>query len=486
MCKIAKARSPVELLQIMARAEPNGIAQAALRNIVFIKQSIGEMSGRSISASNSARVSHTRYGSARERPSNGIIPEENQEVDQSYDENDPDIKMLQKYERKENQTPKGQDDQVQDEFVVKLEDAGYDKDFAEFDRLAAKNSSLGERRVIRDIRSAYPLNRDLEDGITTVPITAPTSKKVRANLNIMSARSHSTAKSYDYPACMNIVGRPMSFASRPAQPSGSPIHHIISIGPSQKTPKDSLIRSPTINKPVMIASRVQTRPMFEPASATRRSIASTLPANLMYSSRPDLHETDKNSNQIQTHPTSASIRPEDRPNTAGVRTSLAAQMQRSPLTRPMTAGGFWMTRKEGAYLVNNRMRCNDKRKRPISAAVNTVINSGKGRAFKVNPKKTKRKYERYLKELEREAKRFVLEEGSHHNNQSASKQDEEGDAAAPEGKTERKILLNEAKVQRKRVRLRKEGTKGAPKKLNMISIKGNNPVLASSKSEISL
>jgi len=82
-----------------------------------------------------------------------------------------------------------------------------------------------------------------------------------------------------------------------------------------------------------------------------------------------------------------------------------SQSQDRPMSAYIVTDSFLKSYMPTTYIKPFAMR-----QRPISAAVNYKLSSEKNYLDKVNPEKVKTKYQRYLKELEMEAKQFIIEE----------------------------------------------------------------------------
>ena len=102
----------------------------------------------------------------------------------------------------------------------------------------------------------------------------------------------------------------------------------------------------------------------------------------------------------------------DRPVTAATKTR-PKEPQPAPRRqeRPMSAyvSGNFM-KKMTSYVPTNYMRPFTNHKRPISAAVNVQVGQGRGTVQVINPEITKKKYMKYLRDLEYEAQQFIIEE----------------------------------------------------------------------------
>lgn len=108
-----------------------------------------------------------------------------------------------------------------------------------------------------------------------------------------------------------------------------------------------------------------------------------------------------------------------RPTTAAVRVEEKKEWLTQSQDRPMSAyiltDGFLKGYVPTAYIKPFTVR-----HRPISAAVSSKISSEKDCLSKVNPEKVKTKYQRYLKELEMEAKQFIIEEDNYQGSKKLS------------------------------------------------------------------
>jgi hypothetical protein len=154
---------------------------------------------------------------------------------------------------------------------------------------------------------------------------------------------------------------------------------------------------------------------------------------------------------ILTTPQNADARPSDpfssvRPQTAKPMLKSMAERLMDPRQtqgRPITAQTP-AAKSVTHYIATSYMRPYGGHKRPISAAINALAGHTKEKTQHINPERTKERYMKYLGELEKEAKQFVIED--------------EGPEGRPKpgSNSKGKTLLQHAKKQRRRVRLKRK------------------------------
>lgn len=310
---------------------------------------------------------------------------------QPYDENDPDIKFLAKAV---TAAAEGKLQQAETVVTVTNADKEDDKVFAAFDQFqSAAPVSHGPHKILRDIRSARPAARKEPVSPPRRPMTARQEFRSRPTTARMVSSSG-----------FGVVGRHARFSQRTstaanvAQPTNE-LRKAESVGRLrlQYRPATASQRVGSSHVRPQVPAQQQTQQQEQPMGTTRRSMGSV-------SSSPRSGEEAQNP------------RPQDetRPGTAG---EFYAAEDSAPVfsmiqqqQRPMTAV-VSMRGTARSYVVNNQMRCSEGRRRPISAAVNSVVLQGRERTQQINPGKTRRVYMHYIKELEKEASQFIIEEG---------------------------------------------------------------------------
>jgi len=430
-----------------------------------------------------------------------------------YDENDPDIKLIKQLEKRgspeelvpntiseKNEPEQEGENEEQSQNKINADDLGVhilredenEQEFAEFDRLAEKNdeatSNTNRQRILRNIKSANPLDRNQNEAYNGRPVTGhgPRFAKPR---NLFSAHGRK-----DDTNPMSIIGKSMPMNAR-LGPNGmiiSPSQPLISANGQNMTKNTKHLRaSVRLSRPATASKASARMPIKLRENHSRRSVSSISSSQLV-SPRSASQDSEAmfrfKANTDRAH----TSQKERRPNTARIPNQFNSVQMQNMQNRPMTANGFFMPKRKnnniGVYVVNNRMRCNEDRKRPISAAINSAANSRRERASRINPQKTRRIYEKYLKELEKEAKRFVLEENNQANQGSVntncnSQQPIQNEEEMDKKEPERKILLQEVKVQRKRVRLRRDFNTEGKNEREIICVKGDNLMSSSQKPE---
>ncbi len=494
MCKIARATNPNELLRTVARSDPDGVACLALRTRRN-PHHIGELNSRS-GVARKSQSTRSKQTQAKRQDENDdqVIVEDVAEVDdvslsnaKYYDTNDPDVAMINRMMdatktsgRVAVTAVREENSNASDEQYVKDADEEDDdvyKEFGSSNRMIVKESRKGSART-RTIQSAHPpalgrrlgtaeAKRDPAAGRpTTVPndlvasLTADNcaeSAGRRKNRRLRKKRLTQSAR----PNTFRIVGRTATLcprsptatrkggdggqkwapvqlrrvaSSRPATAAvGRPTGDILSLSTTKSLSKlyattMTTNGSGSFKSPVSMTIEEEPQPAFDPESTRTIQQLNVLTEQPAESGRPSTAQPQPGFRKHFIQPSVADDRP------------MSAQV---PSRRPYLQRTMNTT---ANYVATSYMRPFGAHRRPISAAVN--VSASRDRTLEINPERTREKYLKYLKELESGAKQFVIEE--------------DVETVAGQKPTS---LLQQAKKQRRHVRLKKSIMSGKKKKL---------------------
>jgi len=431
----------------------------------------------------------------------GVIMEESEDTsmmnkEKLYDTQDPDIKFLEKYVEKHKiitetngkQNEENKPQEIAD--VIETNEEDYIKDANNEDEELYNEFENPKQQTIkniqRSIKSARPNSFTSKFGDTTKntnsidslnsplanaglrPTTVPLSvvdegleKGTAGQKRVMYNHGMRTSKSAKGSA-FSIIGRSARLC--PRSPGGPRRYDDFYVGMnytlSSASASKSNLKQVVSNKAINDSNQVK---LYKTATTTKSLL-----------SDEDIGNKTKQMQQINviTDPTiynNSMPVPQIRPNTAITkkipRNMPLVVLQERPMTAQVNSSAskaktnaqinIMMARPSTSYVPTSYMRPYGSHKRPISAAINLSVNNRKEKTTRIDPMRTKAKYLKYLKELEKEAKEFVIEEDA-------------GVIQTPEEQgqntNKNKVLLGRTKKQRKVVRLKK-----SEKNLQMMS-----------------
>lgn len=396
-----------------------------------------------------------------ENKASNIIPEVEEDSSilkrDCYDPNDPDILALNNYfcqTKKVNEIVTKRVQEVDEEnfnesdeqYVKNVDNENDDEDFEKFENPVAQ---MERKYTKRTIQSAHPStqmkthfsNLDKKEHPTleitsprliepTRPTTVPAEQKVADFITSPRLNSGQSCKSKGnfrkgatpiptHEHFFSVVGKRAKISERDAN--------------YQTQIESNKIPEKPVNKKLRrsLTNRTALRPT---TSIPRSFISSKKTKNIATQQIQTTSEYKLMKNIQQINIVTA------RPNTSGpnlMDTVCSEKNQSRKEKRPQTAY-VKVHCVANNFISSSYMRPFGKHKKPISAAVSMQASQEKDKMLKVNPMKNKMKYTKYLEQLEKEAKQFVIEEDSINK------------------KEEPKNLMEQAKLQHKKVKLKKK------------------------------
>jgi hypothetical protein len=343
------------------------------RNAVGVLRLMGKEDATMLK-SNRKRQKSASFVRSRQK---SVIPEAEESVEISaikgeyYDRNDPDVLRLKEFERNVRKLEQKEDH----EFIKDVNDENEEL-YSGFANVKQNTESV-KRRIIKSART-HDKQRE-EIGTYFAPIERPTT----VSLAVVDEEyvNKKTAKRKAMKSAKLIKGGGFAIIGRA----------------SKLTPRTSLKEGQFIS-PCNGCTLIESQP-----SKKRLITSLTNLYNTVNSTKSILSEEDKRPIQQINLITDLQY---DRPTTA-----ITSTRQPPLSSRPMSAYiGSNAIKRIPMVVPITYMRPLAAHRRPISAAVNVQVSQAKGLTRMVNPKVAKKKYMKYLRELEIGAQQFIIEE----------------------------------------------------------------------------
>ena len=437
LCKISSSSTPETLLRTMAKSNP---ALISYPNPGIIICHIDEFQNK---------IFNTRRRQIRSafksNPTSHPILEEPIEIstikENYYDDNDPDIIRLREYtnyyrERKRTNTQK--DIGAEDEIDNYIKDTNEEDEelYKGFKKTETNNNNV--RKIIkRTIQSAHPhgmLNNVQENNPsrmpfnsnqrpTTVPLAVVQEKQARSankkKFRVKSMKFDKSTKGGGF----TIPGKFSQFTTRFLD--------------GFKRCKDKSLPSCMIIKSQL--------PYTIPNSPNNFGTVQNNLINGMYKTMGRTKSSSSDENLVRRSIRQVNLLTDSlRPTTAAEKVEKFEFQGKIPQERPMTAyiSIDKLPKENTRYIATTYIKPYSARNRPISAAINYQANAERNTLQNINPEKIRTKYIRYLKELEAEAKNFIIAEND-----------------TPQNQEQAIVQRNELKTKKKKLRVKKKNLK---------------------------